>query len=316
MAFPQVAGTATTNGSTAATDKVCNLPSGIASGNLLLLVLRSAAADTHTTPSGWTALFANETDASGGDITSCWYRVASGTEGTTVTVNGTASTKFASLAYRIAAHDSTTPPAVSTRATGTSTTPNPPALTPGGGAQDYLWLWMGGWQGEQTSPPAGTPTNYTDPIGASSGTAGSTSTNCRVASARRTLTAASEDPPAWTISVSDVWRAWTVAVFPAQPTRGRVAWVELEAPLLPTRGRVSWTELEAPLAPTRGRIAWAELEAPLDPTRGRLSWTELEVPSQPTRGRVAWAELEAPDVGGMVSFSLYPFHRVRKRRDP
>ena len=97
----------------------------------------------------------------------------------------------------------TPPQAAAVETTGTSTTPDPPNLTPTGGAKDYLWIWAGGWEGEQTSPPAGSPTggNYANNIiGANSDTAGAVTTNCRVALATRNLNAASENPPAWTIS--------------------------------------------------------------------------------------------------------------------
>jgi hypothetical protein len=212
MAFPVDAARIGTGGSTAATNKVCNLPTGISSGDLLLLILRSAGADTHSTPTGWTALALNNGADAADDITSVFYRVASGTEGSTVTVNGTASLKFAAICWRITGGDT---PQISTAATGTSTTPDPPSFTPSGGAKDYLWIWLGAWEGEQTSPPSGSPTNYNNPVGANSGTAGAITTNCQVAGASRQLNAASEDPPSWTISASDDWTAWTVAIPPA-----------------------------------------------------------------------------------------------------
>lgn len=220
MAFPAVATTATTNGSTAATNKVCNLPASIAPADGLLLLLRSAAADTHTTPDGWTPLILNNTADASADVFSLWYRRADGTEGATITVNGAASLKFAALAWRITGADfGATPPQVSTVATGTSTAPNPPSLTPSAGALDYLWMWIGSWEGEQTSPPASNPTNYaSNVIGANSGTAGTVDTNARCASATRNLnTSSAEDPGSWTISASDDWSAITVAIHPAAP---------------------------------------------------------------------------------------------------
>lgn len=299
MAFPVDAAQATTNGSTATTNKACTLPTGIAAGNRLILVLRSAGADTHSLPTGWNWLAQNSTADASDDTTSTLYRVADGGEGTTVTVNGTASLKFAAACWRITGAGT---PQTSVGATGTSGSPDPPSFSPTGGAQDYLWLWVGGWEGEQTSPPASNPTNYLNPVGANSGVGGAIPTNCRVAGASRQLNAATEDPPLWTISVSDDWTAWTVAVPPppaASPTRGQLSWVELEAPFVATRGQVSWGELELPLAPTRGQLAWSEFEGPLTPTRGRVAWVELEVPSlaSPTRGQISWVEAEVPFVG-------------------
>lgn len=219
MAFPVIAATNTTNGTTATASAAVNLPTGIVSGNLLLVLHRSAVGtDTHAVSGGgWTALFNDASDASD-DRISLWYRQADGTEGATITITQTNS-KFASLAWRITGHENpaTQAPEFATLVTGTSTAPNPGNLTPTGGAKDYLWLWIGGWEGEQTSPPAGTPASYANAIGANSGTAGVVATNCRVASADRALNAASEDPGSWTISASDDWTASVVAIHPAPP---------------------------------------------------------------------------------------------------
>lgn len=215
MAFPQVGATATTDGTAATANAVVNLPTGIAADHLLIVLHRSASnATAHAVSGGgWTNLVNDASDASN-DRISLWFRVADGTEGATITITQTSS-KLASIAYRITGHDSVAnPPQVSTVAVGTNTLPDPPSLTPTGGPKDFLWLWLGGWEGEQTSPPGGNPTNYTNPLGASSGIAGAVATNCRVATARRELNAASEDPPSWTISASDDWSAFTLAVHP------------------------------------------------------------------------------------------------------
>lgn len=215
MAFPSIAGTgATTAGSTAATNKACVLPASIAAGNLLILVIRSAGADTHTTPTDWNDLVKNDgTDASD-DVVSIFYRVATGSEGTSVTVNGTGSVRWAAISWRITDHNSAQAPQASTVASGTNTTPNPTTCTPTGGAKDYLWLWVGTWEGEQTSPPTGNPTNYSNTLGSDTGTAGAVTANCRVGVASRTNNASSEDAGSWTISASDDWMAWVIAVHP------------------------------------------------------------------------------------------------------
>lgn len=201
MAFPVDA--ARIASSAFSTNKVCNLPSGIVSGHLLVLILRSAASDTHSTPNGWTALVLNNSADASDDVTSIWYRIADGLEGSTVTVSCTAETWFAAICWRITGART---PELSTTATGLSATPDPPSFTPSGGASDYLWLWLGGWEGTGTSPPSGNPTNYSNPVGASG------STVVKVAGASRQLGAASENPPSWTITSADDWSAWTLAV--------------------------------------------------------------------------------------------------------
>lgn len=230
MAFPVIETVGETNGSGAATNKVCNLPAGIVSGDLLILELRSNAADTHSTPAGWTSLVLNDASDASNDTQSIWYRVADGTEGASVTVNGTASSKFTSVSLRISGHDSATAPALSAVATGTTAAPNSATLTPAGGAKDFLWLSLGGWEGGQADPPT-FPTNYTlGQVAASSGTGGSTATNSRSASSGRQLNAATEDPGAYAISASDDWNMRTLAVYPTPPAAAANPVFEMRVP--------------------------------------------------------------------------------------
>lgn len=216
MAFPSITGTAGTNGTTATTNPVVNLPASIVSGETLVVLIRVAAAGAIGWPGGWTELFDDASDASDDQTAAAW-RKADGTEGATITLSS-ANGKFAALAWRIAgAVDPTvTPPEFSVLAVGTSPNPNPGSLSPTGGAKDYLWLAVGGWEGEQTSPPGTFPANYTlNQIGADSGTAAAVASNCRVAGGGRQLNAATEDPGTYTISVSDDWTATTIAIHPA-----------------------------------------------------------------------------------------------------
>ena len=297
MAFPAIGNTNTTNGTTATTTPVVNLPTGIVAGNLLLVLIRVAVAGAIGWPGGWTELFDDASDASD-DQTAMAWRKADGTEGATITLSS-GNGKFAALSWRITGAEDPTvqPPQFATLAVGTSVNPNPGLLTPTGGAKDYLWLAVGGWEGEQTSPPGTFPANYTlNQIGANSGAAAAITTNCRVAGAGQQLNAASEDPGTYTISVSDDWTATTVAIHPAPTTRrGQVSWSELEVPNAPRRGQVSWSELEAPNAPRRATASWSEFELPDAPRRGQVSWSEMELPNAPRRATASWAELEVPN---------------------
>lgn len=189
------------------------------------MLFRSAVAGAIGWPDGsWNEMFDASSDAADDQMALAW-RKATGTESSTITLSS-GNGKFAALAWRVAgAVDPTIrAPELSTVATGTSTTPDPSACTPTGGAKNYLWIWLGGWEGEQTSPPASNPTNYSqNRSGANSGTAGVVTTNCRVAIAARQFNAASQDPGSWTISVSDDWTAYTLAVHPADlPPPARV----------------------------------------------------------------------------------------------
>lgn len=215
MAFPVDAARTTTQG-TSAVNKVYNLPSDVTGdpGEFLVLLCRVAQADTMSTPSGWVALVLNSAADGSGDTMSIFYRDtdASDVGVTTVTVNGTAALKFSGTCWRITGGNT---PEVSSIATGNDDLPDPPSFSPSGGAKDYLWIWTGGWEGEQTNPPTGNPTNYSNPVGGSGETAGALTGNCRTAGATRQNNTATEDPPSWQISASDQWSAWTVAVPPA-----------------------------------------------------------------------------------------------------
>jgi hypothetical protein len=214
---PDVESSAAYNsGTTAATSHAVPLPSTITADSLLMIVGRIAAAGTVSLPAGWTVV-QDSSDASD-DVTFYAYKddLAVGNEdGTTVTVNhGNGKMSAVSLSITGAEDPAVLAPEASTVAVGSSTTPDPTACTPSGGSKPYLWLWAGGWEGEQTSPPSTPPSGYTAVAGANSGTGGAVTTNTRTYVAKRQNEAASEDPGSVTISVSDDWTAWTLAISP------------------------------------------------------------------------------------------------------
>lgn len=224
MAFPIDANRLATNGSTAADPAVVNLVSGITVGDLLVTFF--AAENTLVSaggmPSGWTTIFEDQfttTNTTNPPISSLVCRLADGTEGASISFDIANSAKFTGISWRItgAEDPAVQLPQFSTMTEGQSATPDPGTGTPTGGAKDYLWLWLGTWEGEQTSPPTGNPTNFSNPVGADTGTGGAVAANHRIAGASRQFNAASLDPGSWTISVADAWFAWTVAVHPPAP---------------------------------------------------------------------------------------------------
>ena len=215
MAFPQVESSATTFGAPGASTDV-NYPATVSAGATLVCLVRCALDGVIGWPAGWNELVQSAVDASDDYMAIAWREAVGNEDGTTFAVthgNG----KSCYIVYSItgAEDPDTQPPELSSVASGVSTTPDPTSLTPTGGAKDYLWLWLGGWEGIQTSPPAGNPTDYGNTLGADTGTAGLGTINSRVAAARRELNVASEDPGSWTISASDDWMAWTMAIHPA-----------------------------------------------------------------------------------------------------
>jgi hypothetical protein len=210
--FPVVKGSAVTLGTTATAAPVINLPSALRSDTILVAMIRVAVAGVIGWPAGWNELVDASPDGADDQIGIAWKQTL-GTEGATATLSCT-SAKFSALVWEIYGASISQPPQLSTVAIGTDAAPNPTTVTPTGGSKDYLILWLGSWEGEQTSPPAAGPTNYSGLIGADSGTAGVVTTNTRVASAWREVTGSSEDPGSLTISVADDWAAYAMAIHP------------------------------------------------------------------------------------------------------
>lgn len=214
------AGGAATSGSTAATSHSVVLPATVNAGDLLMIFGRVAVAGTVAiTGGGWT-IVQDSSDGSD-DVTFFAWRdtLADGTEdGTSVTVtHGNGKMSAYTKAIGGAEDPATQAPEHSTVAVANSTTPDPTACTPTGGAKDYYWIWFGGWEGEQTLSKT-VPTNYTGTVDVSSGTGGVITTNTQIKVCRRTANASSEDPGSVTLSVADDWTAWTIAIHPASST--------------------------------------------------------------------------------------------------
>ena len=99
-------------------------------------------------------------------------------------------------------------------ATGSSTTADPPTLTPFGGTQDYLWFALAGVKLD-TAISAG-------PSGYSNFTASSNSTGVTLATAWKQATAATTENPGAFTNTSTNWVANTFAVWDTAPVITRV----------------------------------------------------------------------------------------------
>lgn len=215
MAFPIVAATNGGNSGGNTTSHLVNLPTMPASVGSLLIVLFSVDGNPSVTwPSGWSSLFATANGST--NRLEARYRVADGTEVGTITLTTSASEGSAHTTYRITGHNSSTdPPEAGISATGTNTNPDPPSLTPTGGAKDYLWLAVQGNDGNRSTDAY--PTNYTNGIN----NRWASANGVGVGSARRLLNAASDNPGTFTISSSDDWVAQTLAVHPGNEGIGQ-----------------------------------------------------------------------------------------------
>lgn len=240
-----------TSGSTAGTNHNAVLPTPIEAGDVLIIAGRVAGAGAVGFPAGWTVV---QDSSDGSDDVSFWaYRnaVADGTEdGTNVNVtHGTFKITGHSLAISGAEAPGTQAPQTGTVAVGTSTTPDPTTTTPTGGSKDYLWLWYGSWDGEQTLSKTA-PTNYTDLNDVSTGTA--STVNHQQKMAWRQTTAASEDAGSITISAAPLgWTAWLIAVHPgAAGTTNNETGVNTSAAVLAGADVHEAVEAGAPTADT------------------------------------------------------------------
>ncbi len=211
LAAPVVASVTETAFGTDTTDHYVSMPATVNAGDLLIVLFTNDGGDTVTTPTGWTDL-ASDTRGTAVRL-SVYYKIAAGTEGgTTVNFATSGSEQAAAQVYRITNWHGTTPPEISTAATGTDTAPDPASLNPAGwDVADTLWLAVAGQNRGDQSGTTAYPASYTDGISTLSSDGNK---SCRTHSARRVLAAASEDPGAFTIPVSEQWIAFTIAVRP------------------------------------------------------------------------------------------------------
>jgi hypothetical protein len=203
MEFPVIAGGSFTDGGMSASSNFSvNLPIGVSAGDFLLVIIANSDAVASTnTPSGWSAL------VTGNHNPCVYYKIAAGGE-TTMIGTFTGSITFCAIAYRILGASSTTTPAISTIASGTSTTPDSPNLAPAYGTKNTLWI-SSCVIAVSGQVPGTNPTNYN--LG---GIGGSSVGTASMGAAGRALKAASEDPGAFTIAGSNDWIAYTIAVPP------------------------------------------------------------------------------------------------------
>jgi hypothetical protein len=167
-----------------------DLPASIATDNLLLGFI--AHGGVLTTPSGWTQLYtAVSTVVARHTVI---YKVASGSEGSTISLTSANAQAKQYAFYRISNYRGVPS---GTSANAGSGNIDPPNHTVSWGSDKNLWFAVG-----RGSLTAGLPTNYSDGLGYSN--------TIRVST--RELEAASENPSEYPTSFSTYWTAGTVAV--------------------------------------------------------------------------------------------------------
>jgi hypothetical protein len=188
------------------------MPSGITAGDLLIATI---ATDGNTSAAagggeGWT----NITDtANGSDVRlNILAKIAAGSDALNLTLGAAADS--ATHVMRIVDHGVSsvaTDVEVGTAATGASTAPNPPSVTPAATAKN-LFIAVAASDDDDESPTF-YPTSYT---GEGQGQSASSATACLIQVAYRYVTTGSaEDPGAFTLAASEQWVTQSLCVPPA-----------------------------------------------------------------------------------------------------
>lgn len=210
---PVVVTRVTGNGVFSSSTASVSVPGSPVSGNLLILVIggyNGPSGSSISTPSGWTLLTSRGGGTASTQVAYIFYKTASGSEGSTVTItitstSGTAS--WGSVGYQISGWSGT--PQFGTFATGTSTSPDPPSVTPTAGASLALALAAGGNISNNQSISA-----Y--PSGYSNGQLGNNTSAANrgwCAGAEATISGTSAvNPGAYTTGQSSSWWAQTLIV--------------------------------------------------------------------------------------------------------
>lgn len=204
-AYPQILTTNTYAGA-ANTTHALNLPTGITSGDKLLLFVVMNGTPTVTDPTGWTVLDSQ--------VTSKTYKIyvrdADGTEGSTATLTLSSSVAVAANAYRVSGAASgltSSSIAFAGPVSASTATPDPPSLTPTWGSAADLWFAV-----------AFAGTNYANSAYPSGYTLGQLTTIVAsavgVSSAANQVTAATEDPGTFTQGNANPRLAYTIALRP------------------------------------------------------------------------------------------------------
>lgn len=203
MAFPIIASYVTSATAANATTRTITT-TGLGNGDLGLAFLFGDGNSTYTWPSPWVEL----ADANISTVASMTIGYVAATAAiSSVNVTASLSERSTHIFARITGHHTTTAPAISAGATGASTTPNPDSLNPAGwDVEDTLWIAVYGVD-------SGNVTAY--PLPDNNQASPTTTSAAYGAVCSDELAQASLDPGTFTNSISDDWRAYTIAIRPA-----------------------------------------------------------------------------------------------------
>jgi hypothetical protein len=161
-----------------------------------------------TATGGWTKLGQG---AGSNGVTAAFFIGIAGTAVTPFVITSSVSANGANNSWDIDGWSGTLADVKYGTATGAGSAGTSPALTPGFGALDYLWLVNCSANSGAILPTAA-PAGFSNFV---SRTAGATATDGNVGTAELAANTATETPGAWTRTVSGGWEADTVSIRPA-----------------------------------------------------------------------------------------------------
>lgn len=187
-------------------------------GDLIIAITGSDSAITsHTYGGSWVEFGAEWTPSGARGSTA--YLIASGGETTDSVTGGGTGDRWECIYVRIPAGEwhGTTPPERNTAVIGTNGSPDPGNIAPSWGSETNN-IFIAGLVTDDSAAPSttGYPANYSTAQNVSQ----ATTSSANIAVAVRILTAASDDPGAFTLSTADGWGAIGIAVRP--PAAGTV----------------------------------------------------------------------------------------------
>lgn len=216
MTFPIVASEASSSQSTNTTTHTVTMPSGVASGDLLVAAIEF---DGRPVRSGqiidnWTEIL-NTSDSGDGVSLYAYWKRATGSEGSSQTISTDVAQCSSHKTWRITGDNTGTVPASAVfQGSSPGTSADPPSLNPGSwDVEDTLWLALVA-SDDGSITVTGFPGSYTNTgqVNADGSTDGVT-----LGWARRENATASENPGAFTLSSATPFCTATIAIRPALP---------------------------------------------------------------------------------------------------
>lgn len=211
-ATPTVASESTSATTANSTSQIITLPASIAAGDLVVCSISVDSDPTTSWPSPWLKLGTDVNNSS--HSLSSGYLIASGGE-TSVTVTTGASEQSSHHCWRITGHDAAQAPEITTTASASSTTTDPPSIDPTGGAKDFLFIALASVDINPTLLTCTVfPSTYTN-TGQEDGNGG-TGAALLCWARLGTTGATTENPGAFTYSGTEQAASATIAVHPSE----------------------------------------------------------------------------------------------------